>query len=77
MPKYVVMRVYEALNSEGKSIQGSRILVLRVTYKGDVADDKESPSSYLIMKRLEAKGAQISYNNSFVSEIKKFENTGN
>lgn len=69
MPDYVVARVGEALNEESKSIKGSHILILGMAYKPNVDDDRESPS-YVLMKKLEGKGAVVSYNDPHVPEIK-------
>jgi UDP-N-acetyl-D-glucosamine dehydrogenase len=69
MPDYVVNRVAEALNNEGKAIKGSRILILGLAYKPNVDDDRESPS-YVLMAKLEAKGAVVDYNDPHVPEIK-------
>ena len=43
MPDYVVSKVAEALNTEGKSVKGSKILMLGLAYKANVDDDRESP----------------------------------
>lgn len=69
MPDYVIGRVSDVLNSESKPIRGSRILVLGIAYKPNVDDDRESPS-YILIKKLEAKGAEVSYNDPFVPEIR-------
>lgn len=69
MPDYVISRVADALNNEGKSIQGSKVLLLGMAYKPNVDDDRESPS-YVLMKKLEDKGACVSYNDPHVPEIK-------
>ncbi len=68
MPYYVVNRLMEAMNSEGKSIQGSRILVVGVAYKTGIPDDRESPS-YEIMDLLREKGGIVDYHDPFVPEI--------
>ena len=65
MPNYVVGKVVDALNDEGKSLQGARILVLGVAYKRDIEDVRESPA-LRIMERLRAKGAQVSYHDPHV-----------
>src|SRR5439155_20908041 len=57
MPQYVVDRVVEALNDEGKAVRGSRVCVLGVAYKKDVDDPRESPA-FPIMQALQARGAQ-------------------
>ena len=69
MPDYVVSRVRDALNEEGKSVKGSRILLLGMAYKPNVDDDRESPS-YVLKKKLEQMGAMVSYNDPYVPEIK-------
>ena len=43
MPAYVVHRAQDLLNQHGKAIQGSTVLLLGVTYKPDIADQRESP----------------------------------
>ena len=68
MPDYVVSRVSEALNEHGKSVKGSRILVVGLAYKANVDDMRESPSLVLIEK-LEAKGAKVDYNDPYVPVI--------
>jgi UDP-N-acetyl-D-glucosamine dehydrogenase len=65
MPKYVVNRTIEALNSVGKPVRGSRIGVLGVAYKKDVDDPRESPS-FKLMELLQAGGAVISYNDPHI-----------
>ena len=69
MPSYVVSRVGDALNDSGKSIKGSRILVLGLAYKPNVDDDRESPT-YEIMHQLESKGAKVDYNDPYVPQIR-------
>jgi len=65
MPEWVVGKVADALNERGKAINGSRILVLGIAYKKNVDDRRESPSM-ILMERLEAKGAEISYSDPHV-----------
>src|SRR5260370_502964 len=48
MPEYVVHRIGEALNDDGKPIKGSRICVLGVAYKKNVDDPRESPAFEII-----------------------------
>jgi len=69
MPDYVVDKVAFALNSKHKSINGSKILVLGVTYKEDISDIRESPSIKIIEK-LENWGAEIAYYDLFVPYLK-------
>ena len=55
MPQHVVERTARALNRHGKSLKGSKVLVLGLSYKADIDDDRESPS-FEIIERLRADG---------------------
>ena len=68
MPDYVIAKVTEALNDHGKSVRGSRILIVGLAYKANVDDMRESPSLVLIEK-LEAQGAKVDYNDPYVPVI--------
>jgi UDP-N-acetyl-D-glucosamine dehydrogenase len=65
MPRYVVERVAEALNDDGKAVNGSRVCVLGVAYKKDIDDPRESPA-FEIMEMLQARGALVTYNDPHV-----------
>jgi len=60
MPHWVIGKVTDALNLRGKSVMGSRVLVLGIAYKKDVEDMRESPSVEL-MEILREKGAVVDY----------------
>jgi UDP-N-acetyl-D-glucosamine dehydrogenase len=60
MPKFVLQKVGDALNDVGRPIKGSRILLLGVAYKADVADTRESPSLE-VFKQLVARGGDVVY----------------
>jgi UDP-N-acetyl-D-glucosamine dehydrogenase len=47
MPAYVASRVIRLLNAHRKPVNGARILLLGVTYKADIGDDRESPAKPL------------------------------
>jgi UDP-N-acetyl-D-glucosamine dehydrogenase len=64
MPAYVVARTAEALNALGKPLKGSRVLVLGLSYKANIDDDRESPS-YEILRLLGDAGAEIAYCDPF------------
>ncbi|MGI8426562.1 MAG: nucleotide sugar dehydrogenase [Actinomycetota bacterium] len=64
MPAYVVQRMGEALNEHGKSLKSSRILVLGVTYKADVADLRESPAIEIV-ERARKSGAEVTFHDPF------------
>jgi UDP-N-acetyl-D-glucosamine dehydrogenase len=68
MPDYVVSRTSEALNDHGKSVKGSRILIVGLAYKANVDDMRESPSLTLI-ENLEVMGANVDYNDPYVPVI--------
>ena len=67
MPEHVVERVGELLNQERLAVNGSRILILGVSYKRDVGDLRESPSLDVI-KLLAEKGGELSFHDPFVGE---------
>lgn len=56
MPDYVVKRIMEILNQEGKPLRASKILVLGVAYKKDISDVRESPI-FPILDKLNQAGA--------------------
>ena len=60
MPEHVVHAVADALNTQHKAIKGSRILILGLAYKPNVDDERQSPS-YVLMKLLAERGAEITY----------------
>lgn len=70
MPKWVVGKLADALNDREKSIKGSRILVLGISYKKNIDDMRESPSVEL-MELLQAKGALIDYTDPWVPVFPK------
>jgi UDP-N-acetyl-D-glucosamine dehydrogenase len=65
MPRYVVDRTVEAVNKHGKSIVGASVLVMGLSYKPDIDDDRESPSFELI-ELLQERGAVVAYCDPFV-----------
>jgi len=69
MPEHVVHRVADALNARQKPISGSKILILGLAYKPNVDDERESPS-YVLMKLLTERGAEVEYHDPYVPVIK-------
>jgi nucleotide sugar dehydrogenase len=65
MPRYVVELVTEILNDQQKSVRGSRILLVGLAYKPDVADLRESPS-LRVAALLAERGAVLSYVDPYV-----------
>jgi UDP-N-acetyl-D-glucosamine dehydrogenase len=68
MPEHVVERVAAALNDLGKPLKGSRVLILGLSYKPDISDDRESPS-YRLMDLLDERGAEVAYYDPHVPVI--------
>lgn len=60
MPQWVIARTVEALGGQDVAIRGAKVLVLGLAYKGDVDDDRESPSFALIDGFAEL-GAEVFY----------------
>ena len=69
MPEHVVHRVADALNSQQKSTNGSRILILGLAYKPNVDDERQSPS-YVLMDLLQERGAEVAFYDPYVPVIK-------
>ena len=67
MPQRVVEKLQEALNGHGKPVKGSKVLVLGLAYKKDVADPRESPA-FEILSQLFELGAEISYHDPHIPQ---------
>lgn len=67
MPQYVVGRVSELLNEQRKPLNGSKILILGITYKPNIADQRESPALPLV-EILRARNAEVSFHDPLVKE---------
>jgi UDP-N-acetyl-D-glucosamine dehydrogenase len=70
MPEWVVGKLMEALNEQGKALKGSHVLVLGIAYKKNVDDMRESPSVEM-MEILRNKGAIICYSDPHVPNFPK------
>jgi len=68
MPRYVVGKIQDALNRYKKAINGSKVLLIGVTYKPNISDLRESPAIDITHLLLE-KGAEVSYYDPYVPEI--------
>jgi len=67
MPQRVVEKLQGALNGQGKPVKGSKILVLGLAYKKDVADPRESPA-FEILSQLFELGAEVSYHDPHIPQ---------
>lgn len=70
MPAYVISKITDGLNSHGKSVKGSKILVMGAAYKKNVDDMRESPSVELIEDLIALK-AIVDYHDPFVPTLPK------
>ena len=68
MPRYVVGRVLDAMNTRGKTLKGSKVLILGVAYKPDINDLRESPALDVI-GLLMRKGATVQYHDPYIPHI--------
>jgi UDP-N-acetyl-D-glucosamine dehydrogenase len=67
MPAYVLQRIQDLLNEDAKSLSVAKILLLGVTYKADIGDQRQSPAAPLA-RALSAHGAQVFYHDPYVPE---------
>ncbi|MCX5192658.1 nucleotide sugar dehydrogenase [Streptomyces sp. NBC_00249] len=65
MPRYVVERAQQLLDRAGKTLGGARVLLLGVTYKADIADQRETSARHVV-RRLRALGAEVSFHDPYV-----------
>jgi len=66
-PMYVADRIWQALNDRRIAVNGAKVLLLGVTYKANISDQRESPADPLA-RRLMDWGADVSYHDPFVAE---------
>lgn len=69
MPRFVLGKVQDALNDQGKAVKGSKVLVLGAAYKPDIDDLRESPALDVI-GLIMSKGAQVSYHDPYIAHLK-------
>ena len=68
MPYFCLEKITRALNSDEKSVKGSHVHIVGVSYKADVGDLRESPALKLV-ELLRDEGAEVSYHDPHVSEL--------
>lgn len=66
MPEYVVQKITNALNTLEKSVKGSKILILGVSYKENISDTRESPA-HDVIRLLQQRGAHVVYHDPLVT----------
>jgi UDP-N-acetyl-D-glucosamine dehydrogenase len=71
MPYWCVGKVVRALNSQSKPLNGSKVLIVGVSYKEDIGDMRESPALKMI-ELMREEGAEVSYHDPFVPELTEF-----
>jgi UDP-N-acetyl-D-glucosamine dehydrogenase len=69
MPRFVLQEVSDVLNSQKKSINGAKIILLGMAYKKDIDDIRESPAIE-IYHLLQERGCEVSYHDPFVPNFK-------
>jgi UDP-N-acetyl-D-glucosamine dehydrogenase len=67
MPLYVVNKLEQALQERNKVLEDSRILLLGIAYKKDVADPRESPA-FEILSHLLQRGAEVGYHDPLIPD---------
>lgn len=72
MPRYVVNKIQEALNNQGKALKGSRVLVLGVAYKPDIDDVRESPALDVLGLLLQS-GSNVIYHDPYIPEVHHYD----
>ena len=70
MPYHMVEFIAEALNVRSKALNGSKVMVLGVSYKKDIDDLRESPA-ITIIEALQKSGAVVVYNDPYFPRIGK------
>ena len=68
MPKHIAQMTIKALNQAGKVIKGSRVLIMGLTYKENVADTRETPVREII-RELREYGVEMLGHDPFVEDI--------
>lgn len=71
MPSYVVSRAQDLLNEDGKAMRGATVLLLGVTYKPNIADQRESPAVPVARHMLD-KGADVRFHDPHVTTWSAF-----
>jgi len=68
MPRYILARISSALKQQGKTLKGSNVIVLGVSYKPNTGDTRKSPALDLL-RLLKEREADVSYHDPYVPEL--------
>jgi UDP-N-acetyl-D-glucosamine dehydrogenase len=68
MPEHAVGRIASALNANKQPVNGSRVLLLGMSYKPNIGDVRESPS-LTILQLLRQAGAEVVYHDPYISYL--------
>jgi len=74
MPDYVVERIGSLLNEHGKPLKDSKILLIGMAYKRDVADTRESPALD-VLALLTEKGCRVTYHDPHMPSLCHVDNS--
>jgi UDP-N-acetyl-D-glucosamine dehydrogenase len=69
MPDYVIQRLTVALNEEGLAMKGSKVLLLGLSYKANVDDDRESPG-YVLLEKMKKLGVEVDFYDPYIPVIR-------
>ncbi len=73
MPRFVISRLQDLLNEQGKALKGSKIMILGMAYKRDIDDLRESPGLE-IYRLLRQKGAWVEFNDPHAEQFRSMLN---
>lgn len=73
MPEYTIELLVQQLNEIEKSVKGTKVLILGMSYKANVGDMRESPSEELV-ELLENLGAELSVYDPHVEKFNNYKN---
>ena len=68
MPAYVASRAQNLLNTQSKAVRGASVLLVGVTYKADISDERETPARPVAERLLEL-GAELSFHDPHVTSF--------
>jgi UDP-N-acetyl-D-glucosamine dehydrogenase len=74
MPEYTVERAGKILNRFKKALNGAKVLILGVAYKGDIDDYRESPAIRVI-EQFKKVGSEVVYYDPYIKEYREHNHT--